>query len=60
MSKQGTTRTRIKQAESRLAEYRRRLKKTGLTDAEIKRVLDPIECLHLQMKEDAEHADRTK
>lgn len=60
MSKQGTMRIRIKQAESRLAQYRRKLKKVGLTDAEIKRVIDPMECLHLQMKEDAEHADRTK
>lgn len=60
MSKQGTTRTRIKQAESRLAEYRRRLKKTGLTDAEIKRVIDPMECLHLQMKEEAGHDEASK
>lgn len=60
MSEQGTTRTRVQQAESRLAEYRRRLKKAGLTDAEVKRVLDPMECLHLQMKEEAEYTDRWK
>lgn len=38
----------------RLDEHRARLKEAGLGDAEIKRVIDPLESFHLQLKEEVE------
>ncbi len=38
----------------RLDEHRARLKEAGLGDAEIKRVVDPLESFHLQLKEEIE------
>lgn len=45
---------------NRLAEHRARLKKTGLSDEEIKRVIDPMESFHLQLKEEVESYERLK
>ncbi len=42
------------EAVSRIAEYRTRLRETGLSDAEIKRVTDPIESFRLQFAEESE------
>jgi hypothetical protein len=36
----------------RLDEHRARLKEAGLGDAEVKRVIDPLESFHLQLKEE--------
>jgi ribosome-binding protein aMBF1 (putative translation factor) len=44
----------------RLEEHRLRLKEAGLGDAEIKRVIDPIESFHLQLKEEVEAYERLK
>src|SRR5258708_7732024 len=44
--------TRLAEERNRLTEHRARLKQTGLTDEEIKRVTDPMESFHLQLKEE--------
>jgi ribosome-binding protein aMBF1 (putative translation factor) len=44
----------------RLDEHRTRLREAGLGDAEIKRVIDPIESFHLQLKEEVEAYERLK
>lgn len=45
---------------NRLAEHRRRLKKAGLSAAEIKRVIDPMVAFHLQLKEEVQSYERLK
>ncbi len=52
--------TRLVEERNRLAEHRARLKSTGMTDEEIKRVIDPIESFHLQLKEEVESYERLK
>lgn len=59
--------TEYKEAVSRLAEererlegHRERLRKAGLSAEEIKRVIDPIESFHLQLKEEVESYERLK
>ncbi len=42
------------------SEHRVRLKEAGLNDAEIKRVIDPMESFHLQMREEVESYERLK
>ncbi|HYL77293.1 MAG TPA: helix-turn-helix transcriptional regulator [Bryobacteraceae bacterium] len=54
------TSTRLADERNRLAEHRRRLKKAGLSAAEIKRVIDPMESFHLQLKEEVAHYERLK
>jgi len=49
---------RLASERSRLAEHRARLKATGLSDEEIKRVIDPMESFHLQLKEEVESYER--
>lgn len=49
---------RLAEAQKRLSEHRSRLKETGLTDEEIKRVIDPMESFHLQLKEEVESYER--
>jgi len=44
----------------RLAEHRTRLKATGLSDDEVKRVIDPMESFHLQFSEEVESYERLK
>jgi len=44
----------------RLGEHRARLKEAGLGDVEIKRVIDPLESFHLQLKEEVEAYERLK
>ncbi len=51
---------RLASERSRLGEHRARLKQTGLSDEEIKRVIDPMESFHLQLKEEVESYERLK
>jgi DNA-binding XRE family transcriptional regulator len=44
----------------RLDEHRPRLKEAGLGDIEVKRVIDPLESFHLQLKEEVEAYERLK
>jgi hypothetical protein len=52
---------RLADEKSRLVEHRARLTEAGLSDAEIKRVIDPMESFHLQLQEEVasyEHSAR--
>jgi ribosome-binding protein aMBF1 (putative translation factor) len=51
---------RLTDEQKRLADHRARLKDAGLTDEEIKRVIDPIESFHLQLREEVESYERLK
>lgn len=51
---------RLAEERRRLAEQRTLLRETGLTDEEIKRVVDPMESFHLQLKEEVESYERLK
>lgn len=51
---------RLAEERTRLADHRNRLKETGLRDEEIKRVIDPMESFHLQLKEEVESYERLK
>ncbi len=51
---------RLAEERNRLSEHRTRLKETGLPDEEIKRVIDPMESFHLQLKEEVESYERLK
>jgi ribosome-binding protein aMBF1 (putative translation factor) len=51
---------RLGEEQKRLTEHRARLKETGLSDEEIKRVIDPMESFHLQLKEEVESYERLK
>ena len=51
---------RLAEERSRLAEHRTRLKETGLSEEEIKRVVDPMESFHLQLREEVESYERLK
>lgn len=45
---------------SRISEHRSRLAESGLSDEELKRVLDPIQSFHLQLQEEVESYERLK
>jgi ribosome-binding protein aMBF1 (putative translation factor) len=51
---------RLADERKRFADHRMQLKKTGLKDEEIKRVIDPMESFHLQLKEEVESYERLK
>jgi ribosome-binding protein aMBF1 (putative translation factor) len=51
---------RLQDERKRLAEHRARLKDTGMSEIEIKRVIDPIESFHLQLQEEVESYERLK
>jgi len=51
---------RLTEERRRLTDHRARLKDAGLSDEEIKRVVDPIESFHLQFKEEVESYERLK
>jgi ribosome-binding protein aMBF1 (putative translation factor) len=51
---------RLIEERDRLADHRARLKKAGLSRAEIKRVIDPMESFHLQLQEEVESYERLK
>jgi ribosome-binding protein aMBF1 (putative translation factor) len=44
----------------RLDEHRARLKEAGLADSEVKRVIDPLESFHLQLKKEVEAYEQLK
>ena len=50
--------TRLASERNRLTEHRARLKEAGLGNEEIKRVMDPMESFHLQLKEEVESYER--
>lgn len=52
--------TRLADERTRLDEQRARLQQTGLSEDEIKRVADPMESFHLQLKEEVESYERLK
>ena len=45
---------------TRFAEHRDRLREAGLSDVEIKRVIDPMESFHLQLQEEVASYERLK
>ncbi|MFT3786026.1 MAG: helix-turn-helix transcriptional regulator [Tepidisphaeraceae bacterium] len=49
---------RLKAEQERLKDHAERLKETGLSPEEIKRVIDPMESFHLQLKEEVESYER--
>ena len=49
---------RVADERNRLTDHRARLKEAGLSDEEIKRVIDPMESFHLQLKEEVESYER--
>src|SRR5439155_23070251 len=51
---------RLAEEQKRLTEHRARLKEAGLSDEEIKRVIDPRESFHLQLMEEVESYERLK
>lgn len=51
---------RLTEERLRLAEHRQRLQGTGLSEEEIKRVIDPMESFHLQLKEEVESYERLR
>jgi ribosome-binding protein aMBF1 (putative translation factor) len=51
---------RLADEQKRLTEHRARLKDAGLKDEEIKRVIDPMESFHLQLKEEVDSYERLK
>lgn len=51
---------RLADEQKRLTEHRVRLKEAGLSDEEIKRVIDPMESFHLQLAEEVESYERLK
>ena len=51
---------RLTEERTRLAEHRGRLREAGLSDIEIKRVIDPMESFHLQLQEEVESYERLK
>lgn len=51
---------RLVEESLRFDEHRLRLKQSGLSDVEIRRVIDPLESFHLQLKEEVEAYERLK
>ncbi len=51
---------RLLEERNRLSEHRARLKEAGLDDDEVKRVIDPIESFHLQLREEVESYERLR
>ena len=51
---------RLTEERNRLAEHRTRLQEAGLSDEEVKRVIDPMESFHLQLKEEVESYERLR
>ena len=51
---------RLAEERNRLADHRSRLREAGLSAAEIKRVIDPMESFHLQLQEEVGSYERLK
>jgi ribosome-binding protein aMBF1 (putative translation factor) len=52
--------SRLAEERERLLDHRQRLKEAGLSDEEIKRVIDPMESFHFQLREEVESYERLK
>src|SRR6478735_7227581 len=52
--------TRLSDERKRLRDHRARLREAGLAADEIKRVMDPMESFHLQLKEEVEAYERLR
>ena len=50
---------RLGEEAQRLAQHRTRLREAGLDDVEIKRVIDPLESFHLQLREEVDAYERS-
>jgi hypothetical protein len=50
---------RLSEEQTRLGQHRARLKETGLSDEEIKHVMDPLVSFFLQFKEEVEHYEHS-
>jgi len=50
--------SRLKEERSRLETHRRALREAGLSEEEVKRVCDPMESFHLQLKEEVNSYER--
>lgn len=51
---------RLRDERTRLDEHHARLKQSGLSEAEVKRVIDPMESFHLQLAEEVGAYERLK
>jgi ribosome-binding protein aMBF1 (putative translation factor) len=51
---------RLAEERQRLSGHWERLRATGLSESEIKRVIDPMESFHLQLQEEVESYERLK
>ena len=51
---------RVEAEKGRLEAHRTRLKKAGLMKVEIKRVMDPMESFHLQLREEVESYEKLR
>lgn len=51
---------RLEAERLRMAEHRSRLKREGLTPAQLKRALDPLKSFHLQLTEEVQSYERLK
>jgi hypothetical protein len=51
---------RLALEQQRLIEHKARLKTAGFAEVEIKRVIDPFESFHLQLKEEVESYEKLK
>lgn len=51
---------RLTEERRRLDEHRQRLRGAGLSEPELKRVIDPMESFHLQLAEEVENYDNLK
>ena len=52
--------SRLAEERERLLDHRHRMKDAGLGDEEIKRVIDPMESFHFQLREEVESYERLK
>ena len=52
--------TRLAEEAARLEAHRERLRATGLPDEEVKRLMDPIESFHVQLREEVDSYERLK
>ncbi|MCC6358560.1 MAG: hypothetical protein IT450_07450 [Phycisphaerales bacterium] len=54
------TKARVEEAATRITEQGARLRRAGLADDEIKRVIDPLKSFYLGLKEEVEEYERRR
>lgn len=52
--------SRVKEAETRITDQRARLRRVGMPEDEIKRVIDPLKSFYLGLKEEVEEYERRR